>query len=209
MIFDDFIKMLAEINDLSDLNENNIIERIKTKLEENDLRRWENSGFDINHIFTIHSDPDPVKATLLHFAAEGGYENIVGALIARGADVNAQDNDGWTPLHYAAESDHENIVRALIVHGADVNARDNDRYTPLHCAAEWGCEGVVRILVANGADVNAQDNNGWTPSNYADREDHEDIVRFLLENGANFEPRAEMEVESAEQVAPAERLKLF
>ncbi|MDR0772959.1 MAG: ankyrin repeat domain-containing protein [Wolbachia pipientis] len=137
MIFDDFIKMLAEINDLSDLNENNIIERIKTKLEENDLRRWENSEFDIDHIFT--SDLDPVKATLLHFAAEGGYENIVGALIVRGANVNAQNNYGWTPLHLAVEC---------------------------------GCK---------------------------------DVVRFLLDNA---KPRAEMEVESAEQVAPARKLEL-
>ncbi|MFP3015734.1 MAG: ankyrin repeat domain-containing protein [Wolbachia sp.] len=173
MIFDDFIKMLAEINDLSDLNENSIIERIKTKLEENDLRRWKSRRFDVNHIFTIDYN---LKATLLHFAAGCGCKNIVVALIESGANVNARDKNGCTPLHYAAVNSFKDVVEILVVNGAYVNAHDNHGFAPSFYAAKWG---------------------------------YRDIATFLLRSEANFEPRTEMEVESAEQVAPAERLKLF
>ena len=36
--------------------------------------------------------------------AHEGHKEIVNALIASGADVNAADNDGWTSLHNAALS---------------------------------------------------------------------------------------------------------
>ncbi|WP_265025344.1 ankyrin repeat domain-containing protein [Wolbachia endosymbiont (group B) of Pammene fasciana] len=163
MTLDDFLKMLEEINDTSGLSKNNIVERIKIKLERIDLRRWEDSGFNINHIFTTHSDLDPVETTLLHFAAKSGYENIVIALIEYGAYVDAWDSDGCTPLHFAAEWNHKGILDILIESGANVNAWDNDVCTPLHLAAEGGNESVVRALIACGADVNAQNNDGHTP----------------------------------------------
>lgn len=38
------------------------------------------------------------------------------------ADVNARNNDGWTPLHRAAYSGHLEIVKLLVVEfKADVN----------------------------------------------------------------------------------------
>ncbi|XP_035222251.1 protein phosphatase 1 regulatory subunit 12A-like isoform X4 [Stegodyphus dumicola] len=41
-------------------------------------------------------------ATALHVAAAKGYIKVMNILIQVGADLNAQDNDGWTPLHAAA-----------------------------------------------------------------------------------------------------------
>ena len=69
-----------------------------------------------------------------HFimACQNGHEAIVSLLLEKGADVNAKNNDGWTPLHWASENGHEAIVSLLLEKGADVNAKDNDGETPLH-----------------------------------------------------------------------------
>jgi hypothetical protein len=42
--------------------------------------------------------------TALHYAASGGHDECVEALLAAGADVSAQDSSGRTPLHLAALS---------------------------------------------------------------------------------------------------------
>ena len=51
-------------------------------------------------------------------------ENVK-AEIAKGADVNAKNEYGWTPFMYAAEySENPEIVRLMVEKGADIEARD-------------------------------------------------------------------------------------
>jgi uncharacterized protein len=38
------------------------------------------------------------------------------------ADVNARDNDGYTPLHHAASRGDNEMIEYLVAHGADVTA---------------------------------------------------------------------------------------
>src|SRR3712207_6993946 len=35
---------------------------------------------------------------------------VIALLVARGADVNLKDNQGWRPLHYAVQMDRAEIV---------------------------------------------------------------------------------------------------
>ena len=58
----------------------------------------------------------------IHVAARVGDIAGVQAQLDTGADVNAKDEDGWTPLHFAAQYSHKEIVELLIANGADVNA---------------------------------------------------------------------------------------
>ncbi|KIW59550.1 hypothetical protein PV05_03993 [Exophiala xenobiotica] len=78
-------------------------------------------------------------------ASAGGHTDVVGILIANGADVNAQGRWG-TALQWASRYSHEKIVQILVDNGADVNARGY---------FEVGHEKVVQILVDNGAVMNA------------------------------------------------------
>jgi len=93
--------------------------------------------------------------TLLQLALWRDKTDAAKLLIKKGADVNAYDNDDWTPLHFAARySTTLELTDLLIKKGANVNARANhDNYkTPLDVAAyqEYGDE-IALLLMENGA----------------------------------------------------------
>ena len=73
----------------------------------------------------------------IHDAAEKGNLEAVKQHLAAGTDVNAKDEDGWTPLHEAAIKGQKEIAELLIDKGADVNAKDKNGRTPLCKAARW------------------------------------------------------------------------
>jgi hypothetical protein len=52
-------------------------------------------------------------------------------LLSKGADVNAQDDQGVTSLMRAVSNGHAGIVRELLGNGADVHAKDNKGETSL------------------------------------------------------------------------------
>jgi hypothetical protein len=70
----------------------------------------------------------------LHAAAHKGHKEVTALLIAKGADVNAKTDDGWTSLHFAAVNGHKEVAELLISSDADVNAKMEDKWTPLDTA---------------------------------------------------------------------------
>jgi ankyrin repeat protein len=58
-----------------------------------------------------------------HRHAPGGWLPAMKYLVEElGADVNARDNDGYTPLHHAAARGDNDMIRYLVSMGADVRA---------------------------------------------------------------------------------------
>jgi len=86
---------------------------------------------------------------------------LVELLIAKGAEVNHQDRDGFTALMYAARNGDTEAVNALLRSGASVNVADNTGETALIKAAASSCtEETVRALLSAGADLSARDHKG-------------------------------------------------
>jgi hypothetical protein len=60
----------------------------------------------------------------LHSAVAAGQPDLVRALLAQGANINARDARGRTPLMIAASGDSRAVVVALLAAGADTSLRD-------------------------------------------------------------------------------------
>ena len=111
---------------------------------------------------------------------------VARALRDKGAEVNARDNNGWTPLHVAVQVGASDIVKELLTRGADPNAKQDLGSTPLHFALvreNAKTAAIVEMLVGHGADVNAATNSGETPLTLAQSLSLR-IAEFLLAGGA-------------------------
>ncbi|PKN26745.1 MAG: hypothetical protein CVU65_04695 [Deltaproteobacteria bacterium HGW-Deltaproteobacteria-22] len=85
--------------------------------------------------------------TLLHYACYyRASTDVAELLLARGADVHAKNNLGYTPLHSCALNGCENTIRVLLKGGASKDARDNDGRTP-YDRAKWVSQTSVLPLL--------------------------------------------------------------
>jgi cytohesin len=84
----------------------------------------------------------------------------VRALLDRGANPDARDEEQRTSLMNATLDGHRDLVRVLLEAGSDPNLRDVDGWTPLDVAVYRKALDVIWLLVHFGADVNAQDDMG-------------------------------------------------
>jgi len=103
---------------------------------------------------------------------------IAELLIAKGADVNAQNQWDWTPIFFSKSTA---AVELLISKGANPSHKAEDGLTPLHMEALSGRVKSADVLIKNGADVNARDNRGKTPLFSAIKKE---IAEFLISKGA-------------------------
>lgn len=84
---------------------------------------------------------------------------LVEILLKRGAEVNAQTQDGRTPLLGVSGSSPD-IARLLLQYGADPNIADKNGETPLIRAVISDNNELVEILLAAGASPDSQLNVG-------------------------------------------------
>ena len=109
---------------------------------------------------------DRAKRTDLHYAALSDDPVAIQALIAAGADVNAQDGRGLTPLHFAAQEGSLGAAQALRDLGASVDIQDVFGNSPLSNAVYYYPQAkgdLVSLLLDWGADPMLENNYGVSP----------------------------------------------
>jgi ankyrin repeat protein len=80
----------------------------------------------------------------LHYAASVSHARMIDALVDGGADVDATDENGYTPLVHAISSNQTSAISALLAHGADPRFADLTGETPMErLKPGWHGRGVM------------------------------------------------------------------
>ena len=111
------------------------------------------------------------------------------ALIQAGADINAQDDGGWTPLMCACSAGHLEKARALLAQpGIDPNLRNEGGLTALHYACSKGRHELLSLLMQrDDLKIDVQDpNSKMTPLMRAVISHQPLCVQKLLQAGARL-----------------------
>jgi len=126
-------------------------------------------------------------------AARSGSTWQIGKFIARGANVNANDDMGFTPLMWTANRNKLPAAVYLISKGANVNVGGGG-LTALRCALMNKNRRMVELLLHHGAKVNDRDENSQTPllmliSMTSCFGKNERLAELLIDHGADVNAR--------------------
>ena len=157
---------------------------------------------------------DGLGRTALHVAVETGKVDLVKALLAHGANPNAQMTKdepplrgdfnarngfiGATPFWLAARASDLNLMRILLAGGANPNLATRDNTTPMMVAIGAGqyesrlppesqVLEAVRLTLELGNDVNSANRFGQTSVHIATTMGEDAIIQFLFDHGAKLD----------------------
>ncbi|MBI5447306.1 MAG: ankyrin repeat domain-containing protein [Gammaproteobacteria bacterium] len=120
-------------------------------------------------------------AASLHLAVQSGKLDMVKHCVKAGFDINAVDDESFTPLHYLFQDPlGYRMVEELLKLGANPYALDDIKTSILHIAASTGHPALLKIALQY-FDVNVTNQYGNSPIFYA--RGHQ-TFKLLIERGA-------------------------
>jgi len=144
---------------------------------------------DLNKVTLLLSQGAPLEGrddlgrTPLILASRG-YPEIVKMLLARGAKIDAAENDGDLAIAHACESGDLTSAQMLLAAGSDIHHINKNGHSALMLAAREGHDALVSLLISHRVDVNQNGPEGsaiW----WAVGGDKQSIVQLLIDAGAD------------------------
>ena len=162
----------TQVQELFDAVRNNNIEKVNILIEK---------------YASLVNIKDESENTPLHHAARIGSNAIIEFLLSKGADINAQNTQLYTPLLEAIQNQNENSSILLIEKEADLEKANIFKQTPLHKAASLNQKRTGELLISKGTSIDPVDR--WQRTPFLDIARNTGDVEFgklLLDNGANI-----------------------
>jgi ankyrin repeat protein len=120
--------------------------------------------------------------TALHIVAGERNLSWLQFLMSKGARVDIQNREGYTPLAVAAQLGWVEGAEQLLSRGAAVDLSNGRGETPLILAVQRRDLAMVRLLLAKGANPNKPDRvAGYSALDYAKRDGRSAIILKALE----------------------------
>ena len=133
--------------------------------------------------------PDCLTFQPLIAVAGSGPDEVIHALLKRGASVKDVDSKGHSAMHLAAKSGRVNIVMLLHEKGCPLDEHDFRGRTPLHFAASEGHDVCTAMLIEKGANVNSKTHAGTTALHWVAVLGNQKIAKVLIDAGADVNAR--------------------
>ncbi|EWZ35178.1 hypothetical protein FOZG_11211 [Fusarium oxysporum Fo47] len=138
------------------------------------------------HKVDVQLDDSPDHGTPLVAAARAGYQDIVTALLQKGASVNYAAPKEITPLNSAVLGGQPTIAKTFIDAGADMNAVSDIGRSAIH--SSYRRPECMKVLIDAGADINLPSSDG-TSFYLASFFNQTNVVELLLEHNPDLETR--------------------
>jgi len=136
-------------------------------------------------IESSHQNLEFSKFDWFNAAQNDETQKMLKMLKFKNANINVQDEDGWTALMFASRGNKVKWVKKLIKLGSDVNIQNYENDTSLLIAALWGHYKVVKVLIKAHADLYIENDKKYSALMVAiensDSTSNLKTVRVLLE----------------------------
>lgn len=185
--FSTIYKALKSASANSSLNQDNVIEAIKSQLspDSDAYKEWEKGKFSLDHVFITEGSFKASENTLLIRACSSTDLEVVDCLLRAGADVNVKiKEEQGVPLIIAIEKEygdpkHKDLVDLLMKANADVNIGGEAGMTPIAKAVERGNFRVFKALREAGASLDIETPGGTLLKWAEDYQSDPEIINTL------------------------------
>ena len=100
-------------------------------------------SYSAKNVKNIVNITDNTGTTPLMWASMNNQISIMNLLLKFGANIDAQDDDGWTALHFAVASDSYKAVELLINNKANADIKNLDENKPIDIVSDTDIQALL------------------------------------------------------------------